>query len=751
MENCLQFLSRFLVISLVILFGSFWSGPALAQGNLVVTATQTAVCAGTSITLTAAGCPTTGMVRWSTAQAGNPIVVAPMQTTTYTAACVTSTTAATGTAVTSTTLATGTVTIEVSRAIIVSPISTSASCNGSSDGLVAIQATGGFGTLQYQFNGLPFSSESGYGNLKAGTYPIAVRDGRGCTVQTNVEVKQPPSLSLAVTVVGTKCVNGTDGGVIAVASGGNGNYQYLLDFGTPQRSGTFINLKANTTYQLSVADQRDCLLTVPISVTAPNPFDIKLDAKPTLCAGSVDGGITVAVTGGTAPYQYQLGTSAFQTGVLFTGLSASTYDITVRDANGCQGKKAVAVPEPAALRLTAVAGLVNCFGPNSGSITVTPAGGTGAMTYQLTTTRVPQASNVFTGLAAGDYTVVGNDANGCTSLLPVRIGVAEPLKLRATAIPASCCVCPTGAVQLVSTGGSGTNRQYQLIGQAYQANSQINGLRPNSYRFRVTDEVGCTDSIAAVVTDAASLTLSVGAIKNVSCTGGSNGEATVQVAGGAKPFTYYWLTERTDTLKARTATQTSLVEGTYTVSVLDSNRCTTATAFVTIKADNPSPFKPVISQSNNTLVVNQTAGIQWYVQTGSDPAKPVANGNQPVLIPFESGQYYATITVNGCPSPPSDPISFILTALNEPGDGLAIRVVPNPIVSRLRVEIEQSERSAVAIQLLDLSGRPVWQGQIPAFTGKKQAEWPLTTMPSGQYLLRAEAGRRQSVLRVLVE
>ena len=747
MKNCLRFIpkySQLLFITCLIAFYTGFSGNLIAQ-TLTVTASPAAVCAGVSTTLTAAGCPTTGVVRWSTNQTGASITVAPTQTTTYTANCVSGTTA------TSTTLATGATTVEVSRAIVVNPISMSTTCNGGSDGGVAINASGGFGAFQYQFNNQPFSSDNGYGGLKAGVYPIAVRDSRGCTVQSTVEVKQPAALSVVVTVVGTKCIEGSDGGIVAVASGGNGNYQYFLDFGTPQRSGTFTNLKANTTYQLIVADQKDCLLTTPVSVTSPSPFDIKLDVKPTLCTGSVDGSVSVAVTGGTAPYQYQLGTNAFQSGILFTGLSANTYDITVRDANGCQSKKAAVVPQPTPLKLTAVPGFVNCFGPNSGSITLTPSGGTGAVTYQLTTTRTPQASNVFTGLATGEYTVVGTDANGCTSPISVTIGNAVPLKIQATPIPASCCVCPTGGVKLSSTGGTGTKRQYQLIGQAYQANSQIDGLRPNPYQFRVIDEVGCTDSTVAVVTDASAMTLSVGTIKNVSCTGGADGEATLQVTGGTKPFTYYWLTEKTDTLKARTATQTSLREGTYTVSVLDSNRCTTSTVFVTMKAQNQSPFKPAISQSGSTLVVNQSAGIQWYVQTGSDPATPVPNGTQSTLIPFQSGQYYAVVTVNGCPSPPSDPINFILTALNEPSSGLSVRVVPNPIVSRLRLEIEQAERSAVEVRLLDTSGRPVWQSQLPAFTGKKQAEWLLPNIPSGQYLLRAEAGSRQSVLRVLVE
>lgn len=693
--------------------------------------------------------------------------MAPLQTTTYTALCDVTSTSVTTTTATSTTVAsttalvttvtttTATATVQVYPPIVLTPTSISALCNGSRDGQVSINARGGTGPLQYQFNGQGFqTTNTAFGNLQAGTYTVSVRDGLGCIAQANVEVKQPPALAVSVTVVSPKCSGGSDGGLVAVASGGVGDYRYLLDGGQPQISGTFINLNGNTTYRLGVADKNNCVLFQPVTISAPSSFSVALTTKPARCAGSADGTVAVAVTGGAGgTYQYQIGTGPFQTGTQFTGLAANSYEITVQDNLGCQGKQTAVVGQPAPLLLTAVARPVNCFGPTSGSITLTPTGGTGAVQYQLSTGKTPQASNVFTGIAVGDYTVIGTDANGCTSLASATITKADPLKVQASVTAATCCVCPTGAVNLVSTGGSGTVRQYQIIGQPAQATGQINGLRPNTYRLRVVDEAGCTDSLAAVVTDANALTLSTGTVKDVSCAGGSNGEATVQIAGGKKPFTFYWATERRDTLKTFTATQTNLAEGTYTVSVLDSNRCSTTTVFVPLKSTYPLPTKPAITQagSSTLLVTDQPAGIQWYVRVGSAPGQPVANATGPALVPYESGQYYVVVTANGCASPPSEAINFILTALADPGSGLSVRVMPNPVVDRLRVEVEQVDRSAVMVQLLDASGRVVMVGQIPAFTGKKQAEWPLMGITTGSYLVNVSAGSRQSVLRVLVE
>lgn len=727
--------------------------PDAAPTLLSISVSSTLVCAGVSTTLTASGCEATGTIRWSTAQTGSSIVVAPEQTTVYTATCSVTTTPATSTTASPTvTTTTATATVQVHPPIAVVTQLIPVSCSGRSDGQIVVGATGGTGALQYQFNGQAFQTGNTLANLKAGTYPVVVRDAVGCTSRVDAAIREPLPLSLSVTAVAAKCIGGADGGLVAVASGGTGDYRYALNEGAPQAGGTFGDLKANTTYSLLVVDKQGCVLRQSVPIGAPTPFAVKPTIKTARCAGSADASISVLVEGGKSPYQYQIGQGALQTGTLFTGLAAGTYELTVQDANGCQGKTPVIVDQPAPLKLASVVGLVNCFGPNSGTITLTSTGGTGAVTYQLTTVRVPQASNVFAGVGVGEYTVVGTDVNGCTGVSSVTVVRAEPLALKATATPASCCVCPTGAVQLVSTGGTGTKRQFQLIGQPYQPGSQIGGLRPNTYRLRVSDEVGCTDSVAVTVTDASAMTLSAGTIKGVSCTGGSDGQATVQIAGGTKPFTVYWMTERRDTLKTRTATQTNLSEGTYTVSVVDSNRCTTSTLFVALKAQNPSPFKPTISQSGSTLLAeNQTTGIQWYVRTGNDPGQPVANATQPTLIPFASGQYYVIVTANGCPSPPSDAISFILTALSEPVVGLSVRVIPNPVRDRLRIEIEQAERSTVGIGLLNASGQVVRQYPLPAFTGQKTAEWSLLGLPAGTYLLRVEAGEKRVVSRVLVE
>ncbi|GAB3895259.1 hypothetical protein GCM10028825_38920 [Spirosoma agri] len=643
------------------------------------------------------------------------------------------------------------VALTIAPGIEIKAIPTPANCFGSSTGQIFIGATGGTGPQQFQLNGQSTQTSNIFANLKAGTYQVSVRDVLGCSAQTTAEIKQPVPVVLTAKAVNAKCSGGSDGGILVAASGGNAPYKFQINGGPLQTGESFFDLKDKSTYVVTVVDGTGCATSQTAVIGAPQGFDIKTTVASAKCTGSADGTINVSSTGGTGSYQYQIGTGVFQAGTLFTGLAATTYEITVKDGNGCLGKKSVAVPQPQPLQLTATVTPVNCFGDNSGSVTLKPSGGTGSVQYQLASTKIPQASATFKNLALGDYTVVGTDSNGCTALLPVKVGKSDALKIQASTVAATCCVCPTGSVALTVAGGTGTGRQFQLLGRPLQVSNQFAGLPPGTYRFRVTDEVGCADSVTAAVTDAASISLTAGRIKDVACTGGRDGEAAVQVVGGTKPFVYYWQTENRDTLRAYTQAQTGLAEGTYTVSVSDSNRCTTTTTFVTVKALAPVPPKPVVVKNSNSLSVVEVTGIQWYIRVDTTAGKPLPNATSSTLVPFQSGRYYVIVTQNGCASPPSDYVAFVVTALSEPVGDLSVRVVPNPVTDRLRLDIEQTQRQSVQVQLLDISGRSVRAYEIPAFTGKRQAEWPLAGITPGQYLLKANAGSRQSVIRVLVE
>src|SRR5207244_8374779 len=91
-----------------------------------------------------------------------------------------------------------------------------------------------------------------------------------------------------------------------------------------------------------------------------------------------------------------------------TNLAAGPYTFTVTDANGCSITVPVTITEPTPITATTAVTNVACNGGATGSVIITPTGGTAP--YTITPAQ--------TNLAAGSYTFTVTDANGCSITVP---------------------------------------------------------------------------------------------------------------------------------------------------------------------------------------------------------------------------------------------------------------------------------------------------------------------------------------------
>jgi hypothetical protein len=129
-------------------------------------------------------------------------------------------------------------------------LTASASASGNS---ITVTAGGGTPPLEYSLNGGPFQNGSTFGNLSNGSYTVTVQDANGCTATASATVSVN---SIVVTATGSgmlACFGDADGTVTASATGGNDPYQYSLNGGPFQPSGTFTGLGAGT-YTVTVQD-----------------------------------------------------------------------------------------------------------------------------------------------------------------------------------------------------------------------------------------------------------------------------------------------------------------------------------------------------------------------------------------------------------------------------------------------------------------------------------------------------------------
>ncbi|MNS00982.1 hypothetical protein D3C72_322560 [compost metagenome] len=284
---------------------------------------------------------------------------------------------------------------------------------------------------------------------------------------------------------------------------------------------------------------------------------------------------------------------------------------------------------------------VSCNGGSNGSATVNVTGGTGAYTYSW----APSGGTAATasGLAAGTYTVTVTDANSCTTTQSFTI--TEPTLLVASAgsqTNVSCNGGSNGSATVNVTGGTGTYTYAWAPSGGTAATAS--GLAAGTYTITVTDANGCTATQSFTITEPAALVAIAGSQTNVSCNGGSNGSATVNVTGGTGIYTYAWAPSG-----GTAATATGLTAGTYTVTVTDANGCFTTQSFTitepTILAASTSQNNVSSAGGNDgSATVNVTGGTGTYTYSWAP-----SGGTGATASGLAAGAYTVTVTdANGC-------------------------------------------------------------------------------------------------------
>jgi gliding motility-associated-like protein len=579
-----------------------------------------------------------------------------------------------GTAATATGLSAGTYTVIVTdnsgcqstRTFTISqpatPVSgtrvvTNVACNGGTNGTINLTPTGG--TAPYTFNwGGGITTEDRTG-LAAGTYTVIITDANGCTGTVNATVTQPATPVSATTVVtNIACNGGSNGSINLTPSGGSSPYTFNWGGGITIEDRTGL---AAGTYTVIITDANGCTGTVSATVTQPaTPVSGTRVVTNVACNGGTNGTINLTPTGGTAPYTFNWGGGI--TTEDRTGLAAGTYTVIITDANGCTGTVNATITQPATpVSATTVVTNIACNGGSNGTINLTPSGGSSPYTFNwgggITT-------EDRTGLAAGTYTVIITDANGCTGT--VNATVTQP----ATAVSGTrvvtnvaCNGGTNGTINLTPTGGTAP---YTFNWGGGITTEDRTGLAAGTYTVIITDVNGCSGTVNATVTQPATPVSATTVVTNIACNGGSNGSINLTPSGGASPYTFNWGGGIT------TEDRTGLAAGTYTVIITDANGCTgTVNATITQPATPVSGTRVVTNVAcnggtNGTINLTPTGGtapytFNWGGGITTEDRTGLAAGTYTVIITDANG---CTGTVNATVTQPATPVSATTVVTN---------------------------------------------------------------------------------------
>jgi gliding motility-associated-like protein len=285
---------------------------------------------------------------------------------------------------------------------------------------------------------------------------------------------------------------------------------------------------AGTVYSFTGANLVPCSTSpcTSLTITSSNVSNVS-------CFGGNNGAITVLATGGIAPYTYTW-IPNIGNGASVNNLTAGSYSVSVLDVNNCPGSLTVNITQPASAMTVSTSSVSTLCGTSNGSVSAVVSGGTSPFGYAWTPGNANTAS--VSNLAAGVYSLVVTDANGCTSNGTATVSNSNGPTVTCVVSNISCFGGTNGAAMAQISGG--TAPYSYAWTPSGGTNATASNLSAGTYAVQVTDNTGCIGTAGVTITEPTQIILTETIIPS-SCTN-DNGSISVVVTGGTGPYTYTW-------------------------------------------------------------------------------------------------------------------------------------------------------------------------------------------------------------------
>ena len=356
----------------------------------------------------------------------------------------------------------------------------------------------------------------------------------------------------------------------------------------------------------------------------------------------------------------------------------------------------------------------------------TPSGGTYASPYV-------SGNQFFVQIAgAGSYQVgySFSDANGCSS------EAVQTFKIKPTPLvnlPSLGTVCLSDPSTTLNTG-TPSGGTYLVNGVVQNTiDPAILGVGLHKIKYLVTDTNSCTggDSIGLIIRPNPTVTLTLK--DTLLC----EGFFPINLVGGSPSGGVY-----SGQGVVGSTFDPTIGAGTYNVNYnyTDPSSGCSAMAQDSLVV-HPIPAKPVVIQSNDSLVSSTGANYYWYLFDGT----PMSSGDK-FFVPNLNDYYYVVVENGfGCLSepsswfnwikPPPKPNSIIELSSNR------FNIFPNPSTGSF--QIETSEKS-FSVSVVDVLGNVVYSNN------KGQLLHQLNVV-KGLYFVELKSGNEKSIQKLILE
>lgn len=559
----------------------------------------------------------------------------------------------------------------------------------------------------YVTSATTFQNFAIFNGLDQGIYNVIASDGGGCTGRSeNCVVMSSSTLTYDLYVINDSNCTGNpnlgSGKIFVRDIVGVGPYTYLWSNGATTQS--ISGLSANN-YGVTITDSQGCVSSQTASLTKVPILGVQSTVVTTPTCYGNDGTITLTISGGTAPYYYQVSNGdniiTFDSTIYIQQLAAEIWTVTVTDAGLCTVTTNITLLVPNIFNVLNVGSTNPVCGNSSGTVSVVLNGGSPPYVFKL----INSSGNInsitslspsvlFSNLSADTYSLIITDkSNLCAYQEYVTLSASYNFLVTAS-VTNETCGNSNGSVIITKTVGGLEPFTYSLNNNFLSAPTNsltypFNSLPAGNYTAGVTDSTGCTQYTTFSVGSSTNVNFS---LSKTDATNGNNGTINAYISNGTPPFQLTW----SNNVNGQTGTTlNSLSAGTYTLSVTDFNKCTKTLSIVIggLNVVNNYQIYTICDGVFTDTGVLQKRGIEQMLAEGYFD---IADGNTNCIL--NSAILSANITINDVLT---TQVFYTGTSLNDvPSNSLWFSTITSMLLSVYGVGSVIIDEEANSIKIL---------------------------------------------------
>jgi len=410
--------------------------------------------------------------------------------------------------------------------------------------------------LQIENNNSPYSilwnngsMDEDLSNISAGLYEFSLIDSFGCAYNYSYDVVEGLDFVYSTSLTEPECNGASDGSINITPSAGALPFSYLWSTGETTKS--ISNIPAGY-YYLTITDNEGCIKLDTFLLAENSNLEVSENTVHNLCYGDSQGQISLAISGGLAPYEVMWSNTATTT--ILSSLSTGEYSVLITDALGCTINQQYTVTQPDSLGIIDAIELPLCH-DDLGSISIEGFGGIEPYTFSWSNGATSSTIIIEPG---NTYNVTLTDANNCFVTQDFIVEEIVDIDIVVLSVSQSGSSNDNGEIVIDVSGGTSP---YQILWDDGQIGLIASGLGYGIHTVNVIDANGCMAQLSINI-DYDPLLIQATLTHNL-CYGECKGTVVLEISEGILPYIIIWSDGQT------TQTATDLCNGIYQATIVD--------------------------------------------------------------------------------------------------------------------------------------------------------------------------------------